>query len=227
MNASPLRTLALGAALLQTLSSPATQLYVATTGSDTDSGTRRKPFATPERARDEVRRLTQKAGLPKGGVTIWLRGGDYLRTNALELTAADSGTPNSPIVWRACKGETVRLLGGRQLSGFDPIADPAALARLPEVARGHVMQVDLKALGISDFGQMQSRGFGRPLTPAHCELFFGGRPMTLARWPNEGTGNESPDTLIAGPLRTNTAARPASWKKGSFTAVTARAGGRT
>ena len=48
------------------------------------------------------------------------------------------------------------------------------------------MQVDLKALGITDFGQMRSRGFGRPLTPAHCELFFGGRPMTLARWPNEG-----------------------------------------
>ena len=33
---------------------------------------------------------------------------------------------------------------------------------------------------------MRSRGFGRPLTPAHCELFFGSRPMTLARWPNEG-----------------------------------------
>ena len=33
---------------------------------------------------------------------------------------------------------------------------------------------------------MKSRGFGRPTTPAHCELFFGGHPMTLARWPNEG-----------------------------------------
>ncbi len=48
------------------------------------------------------------------------------------------------------------------------------------------MQVNLSALGMTDFGKMASRGFGRPLTPAHCELFFGGRPMTLARWPNEG-----------------------------------------
>jgi hypothetical protein len=39
---------------------------------------------------------------------------------------------------------------------------------------------------LAEFGQMASRGFGRPQTAAHCELFFGGRPMTLARWPNEG-----------------------------------------
>jgi hypothetical protein len=44
----------------------------------------------------------------------------------------------------------------------------------------------LRALGITNFGEMKSRGFGRPTTPAHCELFFDGRPMTLARWPNEG-----------------------------------------
>ena len=182
----PASLLILGAALLLTLPSPAVQLYVAPTGCDTNSGSRTKPFATPERARDEVRRLTQNGKLPKGGVTIWLRGGDYFRTNALDLTAADSGTPRSPIVWRARKGETVRFLGGRKLSGFEPVADSAILARLPEAARRHVMQVNLKTLGLNDFGEMQSRGFGRPLTPAHCELFFGGRPMTLARWPNEG-----------------------------------------
>jgi hypothetical protein len=178
--------LILSAAFLLALPAPAAQLYVANTGSDTNSGTRRKPFATLERARDEVRRFTQNGKPPKGGVTIWLRGGDFLRTNALELTAADAGAPNSPIVWRACKGETVRLLGGRKLSGFEDVTDPAVLARLPEAARGHVRQVDLKSLGITDFGQMRSRGFSRPLTPAHCELFFGSRPMTLARWPNEG-----------------------------------------
>ena len=48
-------------------------------------------------------------------------------------------------------------------------------------------EVDLRALGVSAFGDLSSRGFGRPTTvPAHCELFFAGEPMTLARWPNEG-----------------------------------------
>jgi hypothetical protein len=178
--------LILGTALFLALPNLAAQLYVATTGNDANSGTRARPFATLERARDEVRRLKQDGKQPEGGLTIWLRGGDYVRTNALELTAADSGTPNAAIVWRACKGETVRLLGGRNLSGFEPVTDPATLARLPEAARGHAIQVNLKSLGVTDFGQMRSRGFGRPLTPAHCELFCGGRPMTLARWPNEG-----------------------------------------
>jgi len=60
------------------------------------------------------------------------------------------------------------------------------LARFDEAARTHIVQVDLRALGIADFGEMKSRGFGRPTSAAHCELFFGGKPMTLARWPNEG-----------------------------------------
>ncbi len=174
------------ATLLLVLPAAAAPLYVAPNGSDTNSGTRTRPFATLERARDEVRRLKQNGKMPKDGLTIWLRGGDYLRTNTLELAAADSGTSKAPIVWRACKGETVRLLGGRKLPAFEPVTDPAILARLPEAAHGHVVQVDLKALGITDFGQMHSRGFSRPITTAHCELFYGGRPMTLARWPNEG-----------------------------------------
>jgi hypothetical protein len=178
--------LILYAALLFQLPSPAAETYVSPHGSDSNPGTRRKPFGTLERARDEARRLRQDGKPPKGGLTIWLEGGDYFRTNALELTAADSGTPDAPIVWRARRGETARLLGGRKLPGFVPVTEAAILARLPEAARAHVVQTDLKALGITDFGEMRSRGFGRALTPAHCELFYGGRPMTLARWPNEG-----------------------------------------
>ena len=176
----------LSAALLLALPASAVELYVAPNGGDTNPGTHAKPFATLERARDEARRLRQDGKAAKGALTIWLRGGDYLRTNALELTAADSGTSNAPIIWRAAKGESARLLGGRKLSGFAPVTDAVILARLPEAARAHVVQVDLKALGITDFGEMRSRGFGRALSPSHCELFYGGRPMTLARWPNEG-----------------------------------------
>jgi hypothetical protein len=187
MNTSPAQQLILSTALLLALPGRAVEFYVSTTGSDTNAGSQSQPFATLERARDEARRLKQDGTLPKGGLTIWLQGGDYLRTNALQLSAADSGTPDAPIAWRASQGEPVRLLGGRKLAGFEPVTDPAILERLPENARGHVRQANLRALGISDFGKMSSRGFGRPQTAAHCELFFGGRPMTLARWPNEGT----------------------------------------
>ena len=162
--------------------------YVAPSGSDTNPGTKARPLATLEAARDAIRHQRQAAaGKPaRHGITVWLRGGTYVRTNAFELTAADSGTAAAPVVYRTMPGEAVRLLGGRVLSGFQPVTDPAVLARLDASARGQVWQTDLRAAGIAASGEMKSRGFGRPTAPAHAELFFAGRPMTLARWPNEG-----------------------------------------
>jgi len=176
-------------ALIIALAMPASlraDFHVAPSGSDANPGTESKPFATLERAREAVRDLKRDQKVPKRGLTVWLRDGDYLRTHALELTAEDSGTPNAPIIWRAYKSERARLLGGRTLSGFQPVTDPAVRARLDEVARDHIVQLNLRPLGITDFGEMKSRGFGRSTAVAHCELFYDHRPMTLARWPNEG-----------------------------------------
>jgi hypothetical protein len=161
-------------------------LFVSPRGSDANPGSKAKPFATLERARDAVRELKRAGKVSQRGLTVWLRGGDFLRTNVLELTAADSGAPNGPVVWRAYGTERVRLLGGCVLTGFQPVSDASVLARLDKAARGHILQLDLRAVGITDYGEMKSRGFGRATTPAHCELFFAGRPMMLARWPNEG-----------------------------------------
>ena len=47
------------ATLLLTLACPAAQLYVSPGGSDANAGTRGRPFATLERARDEARHLRQ------------------------------------------------------------------------------------------------------------------------------------------------------------------------
>ncbi|MBL9166152.1 MAG: right-handed parallel beta-helix repeat-containing protein [Verrucomicrobiales bacterium] len=157
--------------------------FVAPQGLDTHPGTKEKPFATLERARDAVR--ARKSG--PGNVTVWLRGGDYRRTNALELTKADSGTVSAPVVWSAYRNERVRLLGGQVLTGFETLRDEAILDRLDPSARGQVLQLNLRTLGITRFGEMKSRGFARSTTPSHCELFFKQRPMVLARWPNEGT----------------------------------------
>jgi hypothetical protein len=164
----------------------AAEFYVSGSGHDANPGTRAKPFATLDGARDHLRGLRRQERLSPGGDTIWVGRGDYVLTNSLELTTADSGNAESQVVWRAVANERPRLLGGRRLSGFAPVTDPATLARLNPSARGNVLQLDLRGLGISDFGEMKSRGFGRPLIPAHPELFFQHRPMTLARWPNEG-----------------------------------------
>ena len=136
---------------------------MSTSGSDGNPGTPRRPFATLERARDEVRRLKALGRMPVGGLTVWIEGGDHVRSRPLTLTAEDSGTPAGPVVWRG-RGDRARLLGGTKLSGFLPVSDPAVLDRLDPAARGHILQLDLKTAGVQETGGLKSRGFARPTT---------------------------------------------------------------
>ena len=126
-----------------------------------------------------------RARLPREGVTVWLRGGDYHLHKTFTLTAEDDTSP-APVTYRAYRTRRCGWTAGRTVTGWTAVTDPAILARLDPAARGHVLQADLKAQGITDFGELTPRGFGRPGTPAALELFFNDAPMTLARWPNAG-----------------------------------------
>jgi hypothetical protein len=158
-------------------------LFVAMNGRDAWSGTLASPndaktdgpFATLGRARDAIRKL--RADKTAGAHGVQVRGGNYELGETLALTAQDSGTVESPVVWRNYAEEQVTLSGGRRLSGLQPVTDKSVLERLPEVARDKVKQVELKSAGVSDFGQVAIDG-------QRLELFLAGRPMQLARWPN-------------------------------------------
>ncbi len=180
-----------GRVRLPPLPQPAITLHVAPpgVGKDTNPGTESQPFATLERARDEIRSLKAKGTLPDGGVAVVVRGGDYSVTRTFTLAAEDSGTERAPVVFRAAKGAAPRFRGGVQLSGFQPVTDPALLARIPEPARRHVVQADLKACGVTNLLPLKLGGFasgnGFKTHPAH-ELFFNGQALQLARGPNDG-----------------------------------------
>ncbi len=164
---------------------PGLTLYVSLQGNDGWSGRSPTPnsertdgpLASLEAARDAIRRVRAQGPLPPGGVVVLLRGGTYYRDKTFELSAEDSGTEESPIVYRAMEGEEVRLVGGRQVSNWAPVQDRAVLDRLDQAAREKVLQADLRAMEITDYGQASGGGL---------QLFFNDQPMTLARWPNEG-----------------------------------------
>ncbi len=161
-------------------------LFIATNGDDDNPGTLEKPFLTPERARDAVREMKKEGRLPANGLTISLRGGDYPVVRTLEFSDEDSGTPSAPVIWQSYNNEKVRFLGGKVIKGFQPVRDESVLARFGKDAGKMIVVADLRSQGIDDYGILKSRGFARPTLPAHGELFFNNRPMTLARWPNEG-----------------------------------------
>ncbi|GAA2856759.1 hypothetical protein GCM10010517_15040 [Streptosporangium fragile] len=172
---------------------PGAALYVAPDGNDSNNGTRGRPLRTLEGARDAIRKLKDRRGLPPRGVTVYLREGTYERTASFTLDQQDSGTAKAPIVYRSYPGETARLTGGRQLDhdSFTAVTDDTVLRRIvDEPARGKVRQVDLADLGITDYGQLSRHGYWKAndvsLVPP-MELYVAGQGMTLARWPNEGT----------------------------------------
>jgi hypothetical protein len=81
------------------------------------------------------------------------------------------------------------MIGGRRISAgiAKPVADGEVLARIiDESVRPQVRQIDLRALGITDFGELGPRGFRRAYKPAPLELFIDGAAQTVARWPNAG-----------------------------------------
>jgi hypothetical protein len=144
------------------------------------------PFATLGAARDAIGKMKRSKGLPAGTVTVWIRGGSYYLEQGFKLSTDDSGTVETPIVYRAMPNEKVTITGGRTVKNWQKTTDQAVLARLQTAARENVCQANLKAEGVTKFGQMQSRGFARKTSPAALELFFRDKPMTVARWPNEG-----------------------------------------
>ncbi len=168
-------------------------VYVSLTGddalalrSDVADTARSGSFRTLEAARDKLRKQRVQKSLPPGPVTVEIRGGTYVFDKTFELSAEDGGSADAPVIWRAAQGERVRLVGGRELIRWFRVDDEAIRTRIPAGVRDSIRQADLRAHGVSDLGTMRSRGFGRALAPAPLELFFAGRPMTLARWPGAG-----------------------------------------
>ena len=162
----------------------AAEVFVSPDGNDRNAGTRAAPAAGLLRARDLVREIRGRG--ERGAIAVNVQAGEYVMTQALELSAEDSGTEQGPVVYRAVQPGKSVFSGGRRISGFKPVTDPAILARLPQEARGKVQCCDLRALGITDYGRLAVRGFSQPPAPPTVELFVNGKPMTLARWPNTG-----------------------------------------
>lgn len=179
---------------------PGLELHVAPSGNDTNAGTAAHPFATLERARDEIRVVKSGIGLPTGGVVVTLHGGLYSLVKPFDLTAEDSGTVASPIVYRARNKDEVRITGGKSVIGWKPVTDPTVLSRLDPAARDKVVWADLRAMGVHDYGTIGG-GFGMRGGPG-MELFFNDQPMTLSRYPNDGfikiTSAEGPTEKVIG-----------------------------
>lgn len=145
-----------------------TTYYVSLSGHDGWSGRLSEPstskhdgpFRTLERARDAVR--DQRARAPGAAVRVLIRGGVHTLRRTLVLTAADSGTAATPVVYAAFEGEAPVLSGGRRIEGL------------------RVGQVHGRACWVADLRDVKAGKW------SFTQLFVNGQRRWRARFPHAG-----------------------------------------
>lgn len=175
--------------------------YIAPNGNDNNDGSIARPFATLEKARDKIRSHKTKGEIDpaQGGVQVFLRQGYYFRTTPFVLTDVDTGTAETPIRYSAYNNERVVISGGKEISGFAPVPSTSPVyGRLsvapvsptdPTRVRDRILQIDLRAQGITNFGVLNQSGAYIFYHQPTLNLFFEDKPMVLARWPNANPSN--------------------------------------
>ncbi|WP_162262903.1 right-handed parallel beta-helix repeat-containing protein [Paenibacillus sp. Soil787] len=165
-------------------------MYVSTQGNDTTGdGTYGKPFLTLDKARSTLGTLKNSGrGIPVGGITVYVMGGEYKRTASFSLAATDSGRTRAPITYKAYPGQSVSITGSKTIdtTKFTSVTDPAIISRLQPGMADKIVQVDMASLGYTstDLGSIQRQRVNTGVdSPA---LLFDGKKQTIARWPNQG-----------------------------------------
>ena len=109
--------------------------YVAPSGDDANVGSKDKPFASLERARNAVQTLKAKGPLSEP-VRVNVANGTYSLTEPFILRPEDSGTAQTPVTYQAAPSSHPVFTGGRVIRGWQ--AEPNGLwkTHIPEVAAG-------------------------------------------------------------------------------------------
>ena len=159
-------------------------LHVSPNGNNANAGTETSPYATLDRARDEIRALRSAQGNTIGPVTVWIHPGVYALNQTIAFTEQDSGTEEAPISYRSAGEESPIFTGGSVLKALKNDANRDLLDRLPKSARGHVVFYATEHSAGNVSVELQRRALGQSMMPAPMELFSGVSALPRAGWPN-------------------------------------------
>lgn len=163
--------------VVQTSPDESIKVYISPTGNDANMGTKKAPLRTLEGAKSRMRTL-RKTITGKDAV-IFVAGGRYAIERPVLFQAEDGGSEQVSVTYKAMPGEQPVFTGSRKLSNWQSLKDKQALGKLDPAVRSKIYVADLKAAGVTDFGDPTDLGL-RP------ELFCNQKLQTLARWPNKG-----------------------------------------
>lgn len=169
------------------------QFYVDGKAQTTGDGSIGSPFQTLEEAQNAIRDLKKAGNYPAGGITVNIREGIYTRSTTFTLSDDDSGIEGAPVTWRAYANETVKLVGGTEISLSD--CSVSQDSRVEESLKGKIYEFNLLQNGIAPYDKLYVTGHSQyylrelGLAPDYLqtpEVFYNDEITQLARYPNEG-----------------------------------------
>ncbi len=163
------------------------EFFVSPNGNDLNEGTYEKPLKTFNGAKNAVREYKEANGLPQQGITVNFLSGTYPITETVNFTQEDSGTSESPIVYKAwTDSDKVVFTGGMDISGteFTKVTDESVLSRISDSAKDKIYYVNLKKYGITDFGGRHVFNWTDTDPVPGIEVFCDDEPLITARYPN-------------------------------------------
>jgi len=125
--------------LVLALTGNSTDIYVSTTGSDSNDGSKEHPLATVTAALRKARELRRMNDA--GDIHIILRGGVYVLHEKIVIRAEDGGVNESTTLIEAAAGEQPVLSGGVKISGWKKLSSPVKV--LSAEAKEHVWMADV------------------------------------------------------------------------------------
>lgn len=160
-----------------------TQIFVSNDGSDSNDGSIEKPFKTLKRALKWVEKMD--ASVRKKGMVIYLREGAYRISETLVLNGKHSGAYDAPLYISAYNGEEVTITSSTAIpfSDFKPVSDEKIKQRLYPEVRDKILEVDLKAYGITEYGGYTST-HRKETVSGDPVLFCENEKMRVSRYPN-------------------------------------------
>lgn len=137
------------------------------------------PFGTIEAAQEKVKQLNESGAYPSGGVTVYLRDGDYYLPEGITLT--QGGTEASPLFYSSYENETARISTSQkynksQWKKIDKVS--SAYEKIPKAVRNSVYEIPFSDLGIENKPQAE---YGVPIINIMTDGYVN------ARYPNDGT----------------------------------------
>ena len=175
-------------------------IYVATTGSDSNSGTLGSPFLTLTKAKTYANSIKASS---TSGVTIWFRGGTYSIPTTVSFTSSDAGTATKPIIYRAFTNENVIFTGAKPVKPSKWVAYSGSTSRLnPAVSASQIQECTLTNLGMSVTGIMPN--MINDVNNAYYQytnlpgVYWNGSRQKLSRFPNDYPNYMEVKTVVTG-----------------------------